>query len=105
MRYVDQSLAGVFETLYLLDTFAPEFLIADRKYLVEKQDIRIHSHRDGERQPQHHPARIGPQRLIDEIGNARELQDGIEFLVSSLARQSQQRRIQNQILRTGEIRM
>src|ERR1039457_3111454 len=56
MRHANQSLAGAFETLYLLDTLGLELLVADCKDLIDKQDVGIHPHRHGKRQPQHHPA-------------------------------------------------
>ena len=54
--------------------------VADRQGLINDQDIRLHTGRDGEGQTHIHAAGIGFDGLIDEGLNAGELDDFIGLL-------------------------
>ncbi len=82
-----------------------ERFVADAEYFVDQQNIGVDADGHRKSQAQTHPARIGSQRLVDELADARKLDDLLEALVHLAAGQSHQRGVDANIFGSGEIGM
>ena len=62
-------------------------------------------HRDREREPHVHAARIALHRRVDELLDARELDDVVEALLDLAAPHAEDRAVQVDVLAAGELRV
>ena len=86
-------------TLYLEDC------ISHRQSLVNDQDIRADTDRQGKGQAHEHPGGIIPDRLIDEISDIREFEDPGEQLLRLPQAPAHQRKVQTDIFPAGPVRL
>ena len=63
------------QLVHLAHAALAEVDVADRQRFVHQQDLGIDVDRHGERQAHHHAARIGLDRLIDEVADFGEVLD------------------------------
>ena len=63
------------------EALALERLVADRQRLVDHQDVGVDVDGGGEGEPHVHAARVGLDRLVDEVADVGEAGDGVEALV------------------------
>ena len=61
--------------VHLAHAALPEIDVADGQGFIHQQDLRVHVDRHGECQADHHAARIGLDRLIDEVADLGEILD------------------------------
>src|SRR5436853_219536 len=67
--------AAAAEVLHAAEASLLELRVADREDLVDEQDLRFEMCCDGEREPHGHPARVALHGRVDELVDARELED------------------------------
>ena len=67
------------QLVHLAHAALAEVDVADREGLVDEQDFRVHMDGDGEREADHHAARVGLHGLIDEVADLGELFDRWEY--------------------------
>jgi hypothetical protein len=77
--------------------------VAGRERLVQDQDIGVHVHRDGEAQARLHPARVGPDRLVHELPDVRELLYLVEAREHLVVVYPQDQSVQHGVLAAGEL--
>ncbi len=69
---------------------------------VDQENFGIHIDGDGERQTDDHAAGVGLHGLIDELADFRELGNFIKFAIDLLGRETKDRRVQINVLASGE---
>ena len=79
--------------------------VAHRQRLVDDQDVGVDVGHHSECQADHHPARIGLDRLVDELADVGELDDAVVARVDLRRRQAQDRAVQIDVLAPGELRV
>ena len=82
-----------------VEALALERRVADGERLVDEQDVGVDVHRDGEREPHHHPARIELHRLVDEFADAREAFDVGHRAVHLPSRNAEDRAVEHEFSR------
>src|SRR4051812_36319148 len=82
-----------------------EVLVADREDLIDEQHIRIDERRDRERETHVHARRVRLHRCIEEVTELREAVDLRQEALGVLAREPEERRVQEDVLATGEVGM
>src|SRR3569833_1116199 len=80
--------------------------VANREDFIDEENVGIRIDGDRKRQPHLHPRGIDSERFVEEIlSNTGEFHDLIEKLRGSLASQSEQGSVEENILRAGEVRV
>jgi hypothetical protein len=72
MRAEDDRLARLPEILDAINAALLEVCVPNREGFIDNQDIRVHSGRDREGQPDVHPAGVHPERPIDKVADAKD---------------------------------
>ena len=103
MAYKDDGDALLAQLVDLPHAALREIDVADRQRFVDDQDLGVELHGDGERQPNDHAARIGFERLVDELADLGERQDVVEFRFDLLGREAQERPVEEDILAAAEL--
>lgn len=83
----------------------PEIDVADRESFIDQQDFGIDVDRHRECEPDHHAARIGLHRLMDEIADFREFRDVGEFMIHCLRGDAQDRGVQIDVIAARKFRI
>ncbi len=80
-----------------------ELRIADRKHLVDEQDLglEMRGHREG--QPRVHAHGVALHRRVDELLHAREVDDLVEARLHFPARHAEDRAVQEDVLAPGQL--
>ena len=91
------------DIFHLRQTLLLERRIAYRKDLVDNEYLRIEVRRHREGEPQIHSARITFHRRIDELRDAREVDDLVEASRDLLAAHSENRAIQVDVVAPREL--
>ena len=105
VRNEKQGLAGALEPDDAIEALGLKRLISHREDLVDNQDVGIDVHGDGKGQPHVHAARVRAEGLMDEIADSGEFDDFVEAGFGLPAAQSQESGIQEDVFRSGQIRM
>ena len=79
--------------------------VAHRQGLIDHQNIRLHARGNREREPHVHATRIGFDGLVDEVLNARELDDGLHLVLDLLGTEPQEGGIQLDVFSSREVRV
>ena len=64
-----------------VERLARKRAVADRQGFIDDQNVRVDAGGDGKSQPNVHSAGIGLDRLVDEVADAREINDGVVAFV------------------------
>ncbi len=105
MRYEEHRFAGSAKGHQSLSAFLLKFRVPDGQNLVDQENIGLALNSDREGQPHDHAAGVGPQRIVDEFADSGKLNDAVKKIVGLAFREAQQRRVEDQVLRAGEIGM
>ena len=97
--------ALMLELLNSTDASLLEENIADRKRFVDDQDVGIHVNRHREREPDKHSTGIRFQRPIHEFADLGKFLDRGNSLAGLSIREPKDRRIQENVLAAGELRI
>ena len=95
--------AGAAELLHPAQAAPLELGVADREHLVDEQDLGLEVRGDGEREPHVHAARVALHRRVDELLDARELDDLVEARVDLAALHPEDRAVQVDVLAAGQL--
>ena len=87
----------------LVQALLLELLVADRQHLVDQEDVGIGVHGDGERETDVHTGRVELHLRVDEVADARELEDVVEVGLGLLAAQSEHGRVQVDVLAARQV--
>ena len=79
VRHEHDRPAALLELEDLAKALALELLVADRKYLVEQQDVRVDVRRDGEAEPHIHARGVRADGPVDRLLEPGERDDLIEL--------------------------
>ena len=93
------------ELLDLLGALALEAGVADRQHLVDEQDLRVDVGRDREPESNRHARRVVLHGCVDEVGETSELDDVVEAALDLLARQTEDRPVQEHVLPATQLGM
>jgi hypothetical protein len=105
MRHEKNRDARFLELPDLVEAFRLEARVTHGKGFVDDQDRGVDVNGHGKREPHIHAARIGFDRLIDEIADFRELLDAGEFSFDLVRRHSQHGGVQIDVLPTGKLQV
>src|SRR5277367_894369 len=105
MRNEDHGGATAKNLVHFLEASILKHDIADAQHFVHDQDVGIDVRRHGEPQPGVHAGRVSFYRSIDEVGETRELHDGVEFSIDLLPIHAQDGAVQVDIFSSGEVGM
>jgi hypothetical protein len=79
--------------------------VADTQCLVDDQNVSFHVRDHGEGQPHEHAAGVCLHRLVDELADIGEFDNGVVLAAQLLVRKSQQGTVEEHVLAAGEIRI
>src|SRR5258708_4772623 len=79
--------------------------ISNSQHFIDDEDVRVYVDGDGEGKPDNHSAREGAQRLMDELPNAGEIDNGVEHRSSLALVESEQGSIQVDVFGAREVGM
>src|SRR5262245_16960775 len=86
-------------------TFLLKAEVSDREHFVDEEHLGIDVRSDGKTEPRVHAAGIPFHRCIDEIRDAREVDDLVEAPSNLLALHAHDRALQEDVFPSGEIGM
>ena len=93
------------QVLHPAEAAALELGVTDREHLVDEQDLRLEVRRDREGEPHVHPARVALHRRVDELLDARELDDLVELRCDLAPLHPEDRAVQVDVLAAGQLRV
>lgn len=99
------GLATLLEVLDPVKRLQRKARIANRQRFVDDKNIGVDRRRDGEGQARLHTARIGPERLVDELAKLGELDDLVKPPVDLLLGEAKTEAAQNHVLAAGIVRV
>src|SRR6266511_2401519 len=91
------------EGLHATEATLLEFGVPDGEHLVDQHDLRLEVCCDRKCEPHSHPAGVALHRCVDELLDARELDDLVELLLDFPALHAEDRAVQEDILTTREL--
>ena len=91
------------EPLDALEALALERLVADGEHLVDEQDLGVDVDRHRESEPRRHTRRVVLHLVVDEVLDLGERDDLVEDPVDLLTGESEDRRVQVDVLAPGEV--
>src|SRR5271170_745705 len=97
--------AAAQNAVHSLEAAILEDHVANAQHFVHDQDVRINVRGNRKAQPRVHARRVSLYRSIDEIREARKLDDGVELAIDLGLLHSQDGAVQIDILAAGEIWM
>ena len=101
----DGDVAGIDEALDALLALILEEYVADRKRLINDEDIGLGDRGDGEGDARHHARGEVLHRHIDEVGELGKVDDLLEMLVDEILGVTQQGAIEIDVLASGELQV
>ncbi len=85
VRNTQHTLPGGLELHDLFRALGLETPVAHGEDFVDDQEIRVYVDRHRKRQAHHHAGRISPQRFVNKVADAGELNNGREQIARLLA--------------------
>ncbi len=82
---------------------ARERSVADRQHLVDEQDVGVDGDRDGKAEADVHPRRVGLDRLVDELADAREFEDLVHPALDLRPGEPEQHAVDDDVLAPGDL--
>ena len=105
VRHEDDRPTLALELAHAVQALGLEGLVAHREHLVDQEHVGLHVHRDREPEPDEHARRVELHLGVDELLQLRERDDVVERGVGLLARQTEERRVQVDVLAPRELGM
>ncbi len=97
--------AALPEFVHLAHAALAKINVAHSQSFVHEQNFRVHVDGDRERQPHHHAAGVGLDRLIDKVADLRKRRDVLVALVDLARREPQDRTVQINVVPPAELRV
>ena len=91
------------QRIQVVEALALEFLIAHREHFVDQKHVGLHVHRDREPQAHIHATGVVLNRFVDELGESTEVDDLAGDLGDLLARQTEDRPIECDVLAAAHV--
>ena len=82
----------------MIEAAALELLVTDSEHLVDEEHVRLHVHGDREAETHVHAAGVVLHRVVDELPQAREVDDGVGRLSDFPLAKAQDRAVERDVL-------
>ena len=103
MRDEDDRPPRLAQVLHAPETPPLELGVPDGEHLVDEEDLGLEMRRHGECEPDGHAARVALDRRVDELLDARELDDLGELLLDLPALHPEDGAVQEDVLAPGQL--
>ena len=97
--------SGIADACEPFVAFRAERDVPHGEHFVKQQHVRLQSRCDREPEPDLHPRTVALHRCIDELADAGEIDDGVEFSRHFAPRQPQHGTVDEDILPSGQQRI
>ena len=93
------------QLVQVVEAAALELLVAHRDDLVDDQDLRVEVDRDGEAEPDIHPAGVDLDRSVDEVAQPGEVDDAVHRRGDLTPAHAEDRAVEVDIFPAGQLRV